>query len=91
LETIGAASYAAAKKEGKIVKLEKIDTIVDSLAVGINSNGDEKVILFVKLEEEKTLLPELENMICNTLKKQASPRHVPYKIFQVYEFQIVNK
>ena len=65
--------------------VEKIDTIVDSLAVGINSNGDEKVILFVKLEEEKTLLPELENMICNTLKKQASPRHVPYKIFQVYD------
>lgn len=31
LETIGAASFSAAKKEGKVVKLEKIDTIASTL------------------------------------------------------------
>lgn len=63
--------------------VEKIDGIEDSLAVGINHEGEEKVVLFLKVREGTTLNIELDQKIRQELKNQASPRHVPHKMIEV--------
>ena len=64
-------------------QVEKLDEIADSLAIGQNWEGDQRIILFVKLAEGHTLTEELKNKIRKTLRQNASPRHVPAKILEV--------
>jgi acetoacetyl-CoA synthetase len=65
--------------------VEKLAEIEDSLAVGQNWRGDQRIILFVKLVGKHDLSRELEERIRKTLRVQASPKHVPALIFQVPE------
>jgi acetoacetyl-CoA synthetase len=58
-------------------QMEKLPEIADSLAVGHNYEGDQRVILFVKLAPGVALTDELKDKIRRTLREQASPRHVP--------------
>lgn len=66
-------------------QIDKIEEIVDSLAIGQKWQGDQRIILFVKLAEGLSLNEELEKTIKKTLRENASPRHVPAKILQVPE------
>jgi acetoacetyl-CoA synthetase len=63
-------------------QMEKLPEIADSLAVGQNFQGDQRVILFVKLSPGKTLTEELKDKIRRTLRENASPRHVPALILE---------
>lgn len=63
-------------------QLEKLSEISDSLAVGQNRHDEQRVILFVKLAAGHSLTAELENRIRETLRHNASPRHVPAVILQ---------
>ena len=54
--------------------------IDDSLVIGQERSGDERVILFVKLNDEYTLDEELINEIKKLIKSNCSPRHIPAKI-----------
>ena len=54
--------------------LEKIE---DSLAIGQDVEGDQRVLLFVKLNSGFELNDALEKKIKTTLRTKASPRHVP--------------
>jgi len=56
--------------------------IQDCVAVGqsIENGTDERVILFVKLPEGKTLSEELEQNIKGEIRKRRTPRHVPSKV-----------
>jgi acetoacetyl-CoA synthetase len=63
-------------------QMEKLPEIADSLAVGQNFQGDQRVILFVKLAAGFTLTDELKNKIRKTLRENASPRHVPALILE---------
>jgi len=63
--------------------LVKVDEIADSLVVGQNWQGDQRIILFVKLKEGYELTEELKEKIKRTLRTGASPRHVPAKIIEV--------
>ncbi|RQW90614.1 MAG: hypothetical protein EHM79_01150 [Geobacter sp.] len=65
--------------------VEEMEEIHDSLAVGKKWNGDEKVILFVSLNEGKKLDHELKDRIKAELKAKATPRHIPSDIFEVKE------
>lgn len=65
--------------------VEEIDEVHDSLAVGKKWNGDEKVILFVTLNEGIELDHTLIEKIKSELKSKATPRHVPSEIFAVKE------
>jgi len=65
--------------------VEEMEEIHDSLAVGKKWNGDEKVILFVALEEGSELDISLKERIKAELKAKATPRHVPSEIFEVTE------
>ena len=64
-------------------QVEKLEEITDSLAIGQEWKGDQRVILFVKLTEGYVLTDELENKIRKTLRDNASPRHVPARIIEV--------
>ncbi len=64
-------------------QVELLDEIADSLAIGQDWKGDQRVILFVKLAEGYELTDELEKKIKTTLRVKASPRHVPARILTV--------
>ena len=63
--------------------LEAFAEIVEACAVGKKENGDEVIWLFVVLHEGETLTDELIQQIKATLRTEASPRHVPKRIFRV--------
>jgi acetoacetyl-CoA synthetase len=63
--------------------VENMEGIADSMAVGQNWEGDQRIILFVKLAPGHELTEELKTKIKTSLRKQASPRHVPSLIIEV--------
>jgi len=64
-------------------QVEKLEEVADSLAIGQEWKGDQRIILFVKLVAGYDLTDELKNKIRRTLRENASPRHVPAKIVEV--------
>src|SRR2546430_10374088 len=51
--------------------------VADSLAVGQNWAGDQRIILFVKLSPNQKLTEELKEKISRVIRAEASPKHVP--------------
>jgi acetoacetyl-CoA synthetase len=64
-------------------QVEKIEGIADSLAIGQNWQSDQRLLLFVKMSKGHQLTETLIKTIKNTLRDNASPRHVPAKIIEV--------
>jgi len=64
-------------------QVEKLEQIADSVAIGQSWQGDQRIVLFVKLNEGYQLTEELKNEVRKTLRENASPRHVPAKIIEV--------
>jgi acetoacetyl-CoA synthetase len=64
-------------------QVEKLDQIVESLAVGQDWQGDVRVVLFVRLREGLTLDDALAARIRKVIRDETTPRHVPAKIIQV--------
>ena len=64
-------------------QVEELEEVADSLAIGQNWEGDQRIILFVKLAEGYKLTEELKNKIRKTLREKASPRHIPAKVIEV--------
>ncbi|MDI9819397.1 MULTISPECIES: acetoacetate--CoA ligase [unclassified Legionella] len=64
-------------------QVEKIPDILDSVVIGQHWQEDVRVVLFVKLKEGIELDEALINTIRQTIRHNASPRHVPAKILQV--------
>jgi len=62
--------------------VERVEGIADSLAIGQSWQGDQRIILFVKLAEGFSLTEELKTKIKEALRKNASPRHVPALIIE---------
>jgi acetoacetyl-CoA synthetase len=63
--------------------LETIEEVADSMVVGQDWRGDQRIILFVRLAPGHALDDELKNKIKLALRKNASPRHVPELIIEV--------
>ena len=64
-------------------QVEKLPEIADSLAIGQDWQGDQRVLLFVKLVDGQDLTDELVAKVARTLRENASPRHVPAKVMAV--------
>lgn len=64
-------------------QVEKITDIEECIAVGQDWKGDQRVILFVKLNPGKTLDAEVTAAIKKQIREGATPRHVPGKIIAV--------
>jgi len=63
--------------------VEQLPEVADSLAIGQDWRGDQRILLFVKLAPGEELTRELEVAIAHTLRHDASPRHVPGRILAV--------
>jgi acetoacetyl-CoA synthetase len=64
-------------------QVEQLDEVLESLVIGQQWDGDERVVLFVRLRDGLTLGPELEERIRRRVRENSSPRHVPARIVQV--------
>jgi acetoacetyl-CoA synthetase len=66
-------------------ELEKIDEVLESVAVAQEYRGDVRIVLFVRLRDGLALDEPLRDRICRTIRDNTSPRHVPAKIIQAPE------
>ena len=66
-------------------QVEQIDEVLESLVIGQRWDGDERIVLFVRLRDGSSLTPELEARIRRRIRANATPRHVPARIVQVDE------
>ncbi len=64
-------------------QMEQLDEIEDSVVVGQDWKNDVRVILFVKMASGYELTDAVKKKIVNTIRINASPRHVPAKILNV--------
>jgi len=64
-------------------QVEKLDQVIESLAIGQDWNGDVRVVLFVHLRDGVELTDELQQTIRSTVRENTTPRHVPAKIVVV--------
>jgi len=62
--------------------VDKFPEIADCVAVGQNYQGDQRILLFVKLAPGAALSDDLVTRVKNTLRDKASPRHVPALILE---------
>ncbi|KPK92112.1 MAG: acetoacetyl-CoA synthetase [Deltaproteobacteria bacterium SM23_61] len=63
--------------------VDKFGEVADSLVIGQNYKGDQRILLFVQLRPGQTLTDELKDRIRKTLREKASPRHIPGMIIAV--------
>jgi acetoacetyl-CoA synthetase len=63
--------------------VEAFPEIEDSLAIGQQWEGDERVILFLKMSEGEEASADLESRLKEAIRSGCSPRHVPAKMLVV--------
>ncbi len=64
-------------------QVEKVDAVVDSIAVGQQWQDDVRVVLFVVLRENLILNDDMVQEIKTVIRSNTTPRHVPAKVIQV--------
>ncbi len=64
-------------------QVEKLDEIMESIAIGQDWDDDVRVVLFVVMRDGTTLDDEMKNNIRTAIRKNTTPRHVPAKIVAV--------
>jgi acetoacetyl-CoA synthetase len=66
-------------------QVEQLDEVLESLAVGQQWDGDERIVLFVRLAPGVALDDELRRRLATHIRTRTTPRHVPAKILQVHD------
>ncbi len=66
-------------------QVEKLDEIVESIAIGQRWKDDVRVVLFVILRDGMTLDETMQQRIRTVIRENTTPRHVPAKIVAVPE------
>ena len=64
---------------------ESLPEVLECLAIGQRWQGDERIVLFVVLQDACALDTALEQRIRTVIQTNTTPRHVPAKIIQVQE------
>jgi len=64
-------------------QVEKLDEVVESIAIGQNWEDDVRVVLFVVLRPGVELDDDLKNRIRKVIRSNTTPRHVPARIAAV--------
>jgi acetoacetyl-CoA synthetase len=63
--------------------VEELEEIADSIVVGQEWKGDQRILLFIKLADGFQLTDALKQKIRKELRVRAGPRHVPELIMEV--------
>jgi len=66
-------------------QVEKLNEVVESIAIGQEWEGDVRVVLFVVLRPGVSLDDALRDRIRKVIRENTTPRHVPARILQVAE------
>jgi len=66
-------------------QVEQLPDVLESLVIGQQWNGDERIVLFVRLRDGLSLDPARREAIAAHIRRNTSPRHVPARIVQVAE------
>jgi acetoacetyl-CoA synthetase len=66
-------------------QVEQLPDVVESLVIGQQWEGDERIVLFVRLRDGLTLDEALAACIRKQIRGNTTPRHVPARIVQVTE------
>jgi acetoacetyl-CoA synthetase len=64
-------------------QVEKIEAVLESIAIGQQWDDDVRVVLFVRLREGEVLTDALQTEIRQVIRSNTTPRHVPAKIIAV--------
>ena len=64
-------------------QVEKVEEVLESIAVGQEWEDDTRIVLFVQLRDGVTLNDQLIRKITHTIRSNTTPRHVPAKVLQV--------
>ena len=64
-------------------QVEQLPEVLESLAVGQAWQGDERIVLFVRLAPDIRLDDTLRKRIADRIRQNTSPRHVPARVIQV--------
>jgi acetoacetyl-CoA synthetase len=64
-------------------QVEQLPEVLESLAVGQQWEGDERIVLFVRLGAGHALDDGLRSRIADRIRRNTSPRHVPARIVAV--------
>ena len=64
-------------------QVDVLDEVLESICVGQDRDGDQRIVLFVRLREGLELDDELKQKIVRAIRENTTPRHVPAKIIQV--------
>lgn len=64
-------------------QVEKVEEVLESIAIGQDWDGDVRVVLFVRLRDGVALSDELKQRICQVIRANTTPRHVPAKVIAV--------
>ena len=66
-------------------QVEQLPDVVESLVIGQQWQGDERIVLFVKLRDGLSLDQARIDQIRAHIRRNTTPRHVPARIVQVTE------
>jgi acetoacetyl-CoA synthetase len=66
-------------------QVEQLPEVAESLAVGQKWDGDERVVLFVRLAAGAALDDRLRARIADQIRRNTTPRHVPARIVEVVD------
>jgi acetoacetyl-CoA synthetase len=66
-------------------QVEQLPDVVESLVIGQQWDGDERIVLFVKLRDGLSLDEARIASIAAHIRRNTTPRHVPARIVQVAE------
>ncbi|MDQ7986994.1 acetoacetate--CoA ligase [Pseudomonas sp. G34] len=64
-------------------QVEKVEQVLESIAIGQEWDGDVRVVLFVRLRDGVQLDEALEKQIRQVIRANTTPRHVPARIVAV--------
>ncbi len=64
-------------------QVEQLPEVIESLAVAQQWEGDERIVLFVRLAEGVILDDILRRRITERIRRETSPRHVPARIVEI--------
>jgi acetoacetyl-CoA synthetase len=64
-------------------QVETVAQVLECLAVGQDWQGDQRIVLFVRLAPGESLTDELRSIIRSRIRLGATPRHVPARIVAV--------
>ncbi|MDH1057158.1 acetoacetate--CoA ligase [Aquipseudomonas alcaligenes] len=64
-------------------QVEKVEQVLESIAIGQDWEGDVRVVLFVRLRHGVALSDELQAQIRQVIRANTTPHHVPARIIAV--------